>query len=340
MNEPRTQEGKRRRKAMPEALERSNSLGCLASLALWVVVCVAIFYATSWPAALAFAALGVLALGIIAFRYVYGLALLALAHWKWTRRGVRCLVVYSNSPVWESHIQHAWLPRLGDRAIVLNWSERASWHSGLAVRVFRKFCLRWHNYNPAVLIFRGLKQPYVFRFFDAFQQVGAGRPEYLTQLEAQMFEAIGLTLPETRDATPRTTPPLDELHRAIKRGDIVAVREYIRAGGPVSVAKAASWTPLSMAAHRGNTELGRLFLDAGADANEGWPDADTPLVLAAIAGSLAAVELLLARGARTDTRGMAVPALLRHYGYGHQTRILEAIQKSRNREEHDHATGP
>jgi len=56
-------------------------------------------------------------------------------------------------------------------------------------------------------------------------------------------------------------------------------------------------------------------------------------VLAAMAGSLTAVRLLLARGARTDARGMSVPDLLRHYGYGRQTRILEAVQEARDREE-------
>ena len=33
---------------------------------------------------------------------------------------------------------------------------------------------------------------FVFRFFYAFQQAKAGRPEYLESLEAQMFEALGL----------------------------------------------------------------------------------------------------------------------------------------------------
>lgn len=333
MSELRTQESKRRRRAIPEAIERSCSLGCLTSITLFVAVCAGVFAATAWPAAMAFAVLGVMALAIIALKYLYGLALLTVVHWKWSRRGLRCLVVYSNSPTWETHIRQAWLSRIGDVAVVLNWSERAVWRSGLAVRVFREFGLRWRNYNPAVVIFRGLKQPYVIRFFDGFQQVGAGRPEYLGRLEAQMFEALGLAAAQSPDATRSPIMPLAELHRAIKRGDVVAVREYIKAGGPVSSDTRRNWTPLAMAAHRGNSELVRLFLDAGADPNEGWPDRDTPLVLAAMAGSLAAVRLLLARGARTDARGMPVPALLRHYGYGGETRILEAIQTACDREE-------
>ena len=37
-----------------------------------------------------------------------------------------------------------------------------------------------------------LREPYVFRFFYAFQEVKANRRQYLETLEAQMFEALGL----------------------------------------------------------------------------------------------------------------------------------------------------
>jgi hypothetical protein len=65
----------------------------------------------------------------------------------------------------------------------------------LAVCVFRHFCGTHWNHNPAVVVFRGLKQPYVYRFYEAFAQVKAGRPQYLEGLEADMFEAMGLDRP-------------------------------------------------------------------------------------------------------------------------------------------------
>jgi hypothetical protein len=149
-----------------------------------------VFAATRWAGALALAMLAGVPLAIILSRYLYGLALLAGVHWTWTRWGRRCLVVYSDSPAWADHIQKAWLPRIGEAAVVLNWSGRASWRSSLAVRVFRRFGAGRRNFNPVVVVFRGLRQPHVFRFFYAFRQADAGRREYLERLETQMFEAL------------------------------------------------------------------------------------------------------------------------------------------------------
>jgi hypothetical protein len=132
-----------------------------------------------------------LGVAAIVARYLYGVVLLVIVRLRWTRRGVRCLVVYSESPAWHDHIRTGWLSRIGDVATVLNWSERASWRSDLSVRLFRQFCGEWRNFNPVVVVFRGLRQPYIFRFFYAFQQVKAGRRHYLETLEAQMFEALG-----------------------------------------------------------------------------------------------------------------------------------------------------
>jgi len=124
--------------------------------------------------------------------YLYGLLLLAIVQKRWASRGVRCLLIYSDSPLWRDHIRTGWLPRFEGLAVTLNWSERASWRSDLGVRVFRWFCGQRSNFNPAVVVFRGLSRPYVFRFFYAFQETKAGRNQYLSTLESQMFEAIGI----------------------------------------------------------------------------------------------------------------------------------------------------
>ena len=187
-----TQEAKRRQKALPPPLGNPVPLGCLATLAAFLVACSAIFAGTRWIGSLVFAGLAAFMMAGLAAWYLYGVILLAIVRRRWTPRGVRCLLVHSDSPAWRDHIQTRWLSRIGDVAIVLNWSERASWRSDLRVRVFRRFCGERHNFNPAVVVFRGLREPHVFRFFYAFQEVKANRRQYLEALEAQMFEALGL----------------------------------------------------------------------------------------------------------------------------------------------------
>lgn len=177
---------------MPPALAKPVPVGCLVSLVASVTICAVLFAATKSLGAFAFGAGTALVLVATLGGYLYGLLLLAVVRHRWTRRGIRCLLVYSESPVWRDRIRTEWLPRLGGVAVALNWSERASWRSDLRVRVFRWFCGERSNFNPAVVVFRGLKRPYVFRFFHAFEETKAGRQEYLTKLESQMFEAVGI----------------------------------------------------------------------------------------------------------------------------------------------------
>ena len=89
---------------------------------------------------------------------------------------------------------------------------------------------------------------------------------------------------------------LPELHRAVKRQDIGAVRTLLRAGADPNV-KAAGKTPLMFAAKLSNTRIIRLLLDAGAKPNVTGPGDWTPLAVAASTGSYRAVALLLESGA-------------------------------------------
>ncbi len=193
MDETGTQEAKRARKAAPPALEQSRApVGCLFGVILYVAVCAARYVQSRWAGSLVFAAPGAALLAGLALRYLYGVALLVMVRRTWTGRGVRCLLIHSDSAAWEGRIRTRWLPRIGDIAVTLNWSQRHSWHSTLAVRVFKRFCGTRRNFNPAVIVFRGLRRPYVFRFFYAFQEVKTGRPQYLERLEVEMFDALRL----------------------------------------------------------------------------------------------------------------------------------------------------
>jgi len=124
---------------------------------------------------------------------------------------------------------------------------------------------------------------------------------------------------------------LDRLHHAIKRGDLVVVREYLRAGGSVSAKDQYGWTPLMMAAKQGDTPIVRLLVEAGADLNESDSIGYTPLAAAAIAGSAETVAYLLDRGADPAVRhGRPLTELLRMYGDG-RARVLRLIEEALQR---------
>jgi hypothetical protein len=199
-------ERRRRNRAMPPALYRFP-VGCLAVVLVYVGVSTALFVATRSILFVALALPGLIVLGYQALRRLRARQLLAEVRRTCAPRGVRCLIIYSNSPLWEGHVKTHWLPRLGPMADILNWSERAAWQESLAVRVFRQFCfeLPRRNFNPAIIVFRGLDDPFVFRFFYAFHEAKEGRPLYLNLLESQAFEALGV--PAEQPGTSLTERP-------------------------------------------------------------------------------------------------------------------------------------
>src|SRR3954452_5429334 len=72
--------------------------------------------------------------------YILAGILLHIAAWCfWCAQGRDVLLVYSNSPIWQSYVEEILLPRLRYRAIVLNWSHRRTWRRSLAVAEFRFF---------------------------------------------------------------------------------------------------------------------------------------------------------------------------------------------------------
>jgi len=87
---------------------------------------------------------------LLAYRFLLRLVFEILA----AAKGRRMLFVYSRSPVWQDYVERNWLPRLADHAMVLNWSDRASWKGrwSFAVWVFRHWAPR-DNFNPMAIVF-------------------------------------------------------------------------------------------------------------------------------------------------------------------------------------------
>jgi hypothetical protein len=186
-----TREAKRRRRAAPDA-GGSNSAGCQLVLWGYLAVCLLWFLrARAWIAV----ALGIPALAIAVlttWAWIDQVSILLEVRRRWAPRGVRGLLVHSNSEAWKDHIAERWIPRIGGRAALFNWSDRATDRGSLEARVFRHFCGETRDFNPAVVVFRGLRRPLVFRFYYAFLEVRAGRPGYLEEQERGMFAALGV----------------------------------------------------------------------------------------------------------------------------------------------------
>jgi len=127
-----------------------------------------------------------LALGL----YLVAGILLHIAVWCiWCTRGRDVLLVYSNSPIWQPYVEDHLLPRLGRRAVVLNWSQRRSWRRTLSVAAFRFFGGS-REYNPMAVVFRPFRLAQSFRFYKPFRELKHGKPEAVIELTEQLFALL------------------------------------------------------------------------------------------------------------------------------------------------------
>jgi len=123
--------------------------------------------------------------------FVWGIVLRV---WFWrvhAARGRPCLFVYSESPNWQAYIEENILPRIQDRAVVLNWSERRLWDttSPWEARFFRRFAGD-REFNPVALVFRGRGHVQTIRFHQAFLDLKHGRESALRAAEAELFSLV------------------------------------------------------------------------------------------------------------------------------------------------------
>lgn len=121
-----------------------------------------------------------------------GLSLLVMAWWRWHGTPIRGILVLSDSPNRKPYIEEHWLPRFREKIVVLNWSERKQWRASLPVRIFHRFGMGYEesNFEPSVVLFRGLRYPFVYRYFFAFRNAKHGNMEALRRLEEHMFTQL------------------------------------------------------------------------------------------------------------------------------------------------------
>ena len=96
------------------------------------------------------------------------------------RRGLRAILVTSESPLWASHIAAHWLPRLSSDIVVLNYSRRfqAETSTRLGWALHRCFAGDRNEFCPVVIVFRGLRYPTIFRFYSAFKLLRSGTAQW------------------------------------------------------------------------------------------------------------------------------------------------------------------
>ncbi|MBI3851242.1 MAG: hypothetical protein HY298_13355 [Verrucomicrobia bacterium] len=127
--------------------------------------------------------------------YILFSVFLHLCIWSiWCTRGCNVLFVYSDSPIWQEHIEKQVLPRLGNRAKILNWSERNQWHfpPTLARLAFHHF--RGHReFNPLAVVVRPFQRSRKFRFWKPFQDLKHGKPEALEKMEKEFFDSLSVS---------------------------------------------------------------------------------------------------------------------------------------------------
>ncbi len=128
-------------------------------------------------------------------RFTVRLVVLVLLWLTWSTRGISMLVVYSNSPHWQDYFEKGFLPIVGRKAKVVNWSDRSRWplSSTFKVSVFGLFKGE-KEYNPMILFFRPLHWPKIFRFYRPFHDARHGKTASLQKLESELSILIDETI--------------------------------------------------------------------------------------------------------------------------------------------------
>jgi hypothetical protein len=141
-------------------------------------------------------------LPVAALLVLWAIGALALKGWRdaravrrfravWGVQGKDLLIVYSNSPNWQSYIESVWLPRWGERAVLLNWSERARWTEDAPpeVELFRRVGGRT-EFNPLAVVVPRRGPVRVIRFWRAFRDFKHDREDTLRSAEEQLARAL------------------------------------------------------------------------------------------------------------------------------------------------------
>lgn len=112
-------------------------------------------------------------------------------------------------------------------------------------------------------------------------------------LISTVLTACGQSGAQTKEGSEVETPKM-ELQAAVMSGDLVVVKQHIKAGSDLNAKDAFSGsTPLITAATFGKVDVAKALIDAGADLSVANNDGSNPLHTAAFFGRIEIVQLLI-----------------------------------------------
>jgi hypothetical protein len=133
----------------------------------------------------------VLLLLFLPFYWIYRVLVRIVVEVLWGSRGRRVLLVYSRSPIWQEYVEKQWLPVLRDHAIIVNWSDRATWSR-------RKSFASWvfgvwkpsDNFNPMAILIPRFAPIRRIGFYYAFRDWKHGKETALQRAESELFAFV------------------------------------------------------------------------------------------------------------------------------------------------------
>jgi ankyrin repeat protein len=116
---------------------------------------------------------------------------------------------------------------------------------------------------------------------------------------------------------------------AVKRGDLLELRNALRSETNLNAVDSQGWTPLFHAAYQGNPTTLELLIEAGADVNHGVETGFTALFAAVLGGHVEAVRVLLNAGAKiAPVQGIALRAHCVGTNSKHRDAILAMLDNA------------
>ena len=103
--------------------------------------------------------------------------------------------------------------------------------------------------------------------------------------------------------------------RAVRSGDVEAVRQLLRSGADVNARDRYGQTALMLAAHHGHLEMVEALVGSGADLNVTAKYNLSALMLAVVAGHAEIARVLARAGADLGPRGSGAPGFMGKSAY-------------------------